>query len=97
VITTPALRRVGSYLKDIREERKRHAMNPREHSIQAYAEKIGWPISKLQQIENSRKHMVDPWELQALATAYDVPYSKLVEKAGFLEPLENPSHEEATT
>lgn len=84
-MSAPALRKVGDYLRETREARKRNSLDPREHSIDAYARKIGWPTSKLRQVEVSRKHMMEPCELRKLAEAYDVPYERLVSIAGFVD------------
>jgi hypothetical protein len=86
-VSAPALRRVGDYLRGVRMKRQRESLNPGDHSIDAYAHRLGWPRSRVQQIETSRKHMVEPEELRALAVGYDVPYSNLVDLTGFLDPI----------
>jgi len=74
---------LGQYLRDLRRVRRL--------TLREVEEQSGVSNSYLSQVEHGRIRQPSPHVLQKLAVAYDVPYERLMARAGYIRPRPAPA------
>lgn len=71
----------GSYLKQVREQKN--------WSINQLADLADISTSQISRIENGKRGVPKPQTIEKIARALQVPYSEMMDRAGYLRPEEN--------
>ncbi len=81
--TESATEDLGQYLRELRRVRRL--------TLREVEEQSGVSNSYLSQVEHGRIRQPSPHVLQKLAVAYDVPYERLMARAGYIQPRPAPA------